>query len=90
MAIKDNQSRVRDAWIQPTEWRDGVPRDIAVMQRLDSLEHQNILKFRGYRLNMEDRRYRIYTDFCDYGTLHGVPAYYERRTAPWIKEYSML
>ena len=78
MSIKDITPKERSFWVDPVYWRDGLPREIAIMQRLESLQHKNILKFRGYRLNMKQRQYRLYHDFCDYTDLYNIMEFYRR------------
>jgi hypothetical protein len=60
-------------WKCPDEWRNKVPREIRMHQLIDSsrqpTSHLNVVRHRGYRLMMKRRRYKIYTDFCDGGSL---------------------
>jgi hypothetical protein len=60
-------------WKCPDEWRNKVPREIRMHQLIDSTRqptsHLNVIRHRGYRLLMNYRRYKIYTDFCDGGPL---------------------
>jgi hypothetical protein len=60
------------------------------MQRLESLDHQSILKFRVYRLNMKERRYRLYQDYCDYTDLLTIMEYYSRIYEPRLNCYRRL
>jgi hypothetical protein len=82
MAVKDHKAMSQNEWINPINWRDGLPREIAVMQRLKSLENRNILGFRGYRLNMKQRRWRLFQDYCDYKNLQEVLLYYGNTAGP--------
>jgi hypothetical protein len=90
MSVKDTSPYNRTWWKNPVNWRDDLPRKIAIMQRLESLEHQNTLKFRGYRLNMKERRYRLYQDYCDYTDLLTIMEYYVRIYEPRLNYYMQL
>jgi hypothetical protein len=41
MSVKDTSPYNRTWWRNPVNWRDHLPRELAIMQRLESLEHQN-------------------------------------------------
>jgi hypothetical protein len=57
------------------------------MQRLESLEHLNIFEFRGYRLNMKERWYRLYQQFCDYTDFASILGHYKNVYEPRIYIY---
>jgi hypothetical protein len=60
------------------------------MQRLGSLNHQNIHRFRGYRLNLRKRRYRMYHQYCEYADLYDVLRFYSyshnARYKQWVQQ----
>lgn len=72
MAIKDTKAAEQYEWIDATRWRDNLPREIALSQRLAAQDHPGIVGFRGYRLNMADRRSRLFLDYSDYGSAMDV------------------
>ncbi|KAJ4363495.1 hypothetical protein N0V83_009790 [Neocucurbitaria cava] len=76
MCVKDTHPASREYWINPTNWRDGLPQELAICQRLHKCKSEGILRFRGYRLNMQERRYRMYNDVCDYTDLGDVLSSY--------------
>ncbi|KAF2855226.1 hypothetical protein T440DRAFT_377723, partial [Plenodomus tracheiphilus IPT5] len=83
MAIKDTKPLHQHNWVNPTYWRDNLPREIAIQQRLAAQSHAGITPFRGYRLNMRSRRYRQYFDYCDYHGLSDVLVqYYHAHGSP--------
>jgi serine/threonine protein kinase len=74
-------------WRDPTYWRDYLPREIRVHQKIDAkrpgdgktLGHGNLLRHRGYRLMMRQRRYKLYLDFREGGDLYqGLKEHFER------------
>ena len=67
MVTKDSKEQQLVYWMNPVYWRDNLPTEIAIQTRLRAQNHQNIHQFRGHRLNMEYRRYRLFNDYCDYG-----------------------
>ncbi|KAL6711566.1 hypothetical protein ACN47E_004500 [Coniothyrium glycines] len=86
LAIKDTEPMAsRARWANPLEWRDNLPQELAIEQRLDAQKSGNINKFHGYRLNMKEMRYRMYHDVCDYGDLQSALHYYTimHKSFPW-------
>ncbi|KAJ4993304.1 hypothetical protein SVAN01_01279 [Stagonosporopsis vannaccii] len=85
MVVKDNAALNRAAWRDPKNWRDGLPREIAVNRRIESrrIEEpeacQYIVKYRGHRLLMEQRRFRLYANFAAGGNLTAAMMPYDRR-----------
>lgn len=75
MVVKDNASATLEAWRDPKNWRDGLPRELAITQRIEARreaepeEFQYINRFRGHRLLMSARRFRLYADFASGGNL---------------------
>jgi hypothetical protein len=55
--------------MNPLAWRDRLPMEIAILERLKTQDHANIHKYHGYRLDMRRLRWRLYHDYCDYGSL---------------------
>lgn len=76
IATKDSERISRETWIEPVAWRDRLPRDIAIQERLRAQNHNNIHRYRGYRLNMQQRRYRVYNDVCEYLNFWWMLPYY--------------
>jgi hypothetical protein len=81
-------------WRDPTFWREGLPREIRVHQKVDSSRpaadggdagarvgagYANLLRHQGYRLMMQQWRFKLYLDFCAGGDLRaGLKAHFER------------
>ena len=83
MAVKDAKAAEPTEWIDPMRWRDQLPREIALSQRLAAQDDAGIVGFRGHRLNMADRRSRLYLDYADYGSAMDVlMAYYYQHGSP--------
>ena len=85
MAVKDNSAVSRSDWRDPKNWRDRLPREIAVGCRIESRRAeepeacQYINRQRGYRLLMSERRFRLYADFASGGDLcNAVMPYHQR------------
>ena len=64
-------------WRDPIQWRDRIPREIRNHRKVDEnrelangLNRQNLVRHEGYRLMMEQRRYRIYLDYYEGGDLY--------------------
>lgn len=78
MAVKDIKFQGA-RWISPVHWRDRLPTDIAVQKRLeDQGGHINIAKYRGYRLNMMQRKYRLYNNVSDFKSVASALSYYSK------------
>lgn len=68
-------------WTSPKNWRDQLPISVAVQERMrNEGRPKSIHKYRGYRLNMEQRRFRVYNDMCKYGDLATAM---KRYSDPW-------
>lgn len=68
------------AWIDMFKWRDRLPMDIAIQQRLEQQgSHPNIHEYRGYRLSMRQRKCQVYNEFCEYDNLATVLGHYFQR-----------
>jgi hypothetical protein len=77
VAIKDVDTIERERWDHPWYWRDQLPQDIAIQERLKRQNGRDTVhKYQGYRLNMADRRYRLYNEYCEYGDLRSYLRYY--------------
>ena len=80
IAVKDSRAVPIDQWTSPFYWRDCLPRDIAIQKRLDAQSGlPSIHKFRGYRLSMPNRCYRVYNDLCEEGTPLKAFEFYSRQ-----------
>ncbi|CAI6332863.1 unnamed protein product [Periconia digitata] len=59
----------------PIEWRQRLPREICIHRIIDNarekdpLGYRNLMRHRGYRLMMFDKRYRIFMDYHAFGDL---------------------
>jgi hypothetical protein len=66
----------KHVWKHPTKWRGRLPREIYNHKLLDStrtgVSHRNIIRHRGYRLMMRERRFRLYLDLCERGVIFGL------------------
>jgi hypothetical protein len=83
IAIKDSQIYSRERWACPLLWRDQLPREIAIQERLRTQGGRpTIHAYHGYCLNMKERRYRLYNEVCDYGNLRGILDHYSKLWAP--------
>lgn len=83
MVVKDNATAAkRDAWRDPKNWRDRLPREIAIHRRIETRRtkgpdaFQYIIKYRGHRLLMSKRRFRLYLDFASGGGIGPATATY--------------
>lgn len=78
MVVKEVRPKPPRAWRDPIKWRDRLPREIRIHQLIDANRppaanargHRNLVCHRGYRLMMEQRRYRLYLDFYAGGDLY--------------------
>ncbi|KAI8943727.1 hypothetical protein NX059_001706 [Plenodomus lindquistii] len=86
MAIKDFKNMRHKEWTNPVAWRDNLPREIAVGERLTAQGHAGIARLRGYRLNMGERRYRQYLDFSDFHDLYRVLFPYVQDHHPEVRD----
>lgn len=76
MTVKDCKHDEYHKWIDPSMWRDRLPREIAIYERIKQQGgHRNIHRYRGYRLNMKQHRWRLYTDLCKYRSITGAEDY---------------
>jgi len=82
MAVKENINIAHMlAWTSPKTWRDRLPISVAVQERIrNEGRPKSIHGYRGYRLNMTQKRFRIYNDMCKYGDLTRAMRRYSR---PW-------
>ena len=89
MAVKENISiQHMLAWTSPKLWRDRLPISVAVQERiLNEGRPKSIHGYRGYRLNMTQKRFRIYNDMCKYGDLSRAMRRYSR---PWCDRAGTL
>lgn len=88
MAVKDSRAYDNGEWTDPINWRDRLPRDIAVQRRLhEQGGHENIHAFKGHRLSMPQQRYRVYNEICDKGTYARAFEYYSRQWEARREQY---
>jgi hypothetical protein len=89
IAIKDSKQIERDRWDHAYYWRDQLPRDIAIQDRLRWQQGRpTVHEYRGYRLNMDDRRYRLYNECCDYGDLRSCLKYYRTEWSIYRRDHN--
>lgn len=75
MVVKDIAAAPRAWWRDPKYWRDRLPKEIAIHRRIESRREiepdacRNIIRYRGHRMLMSKRRYRLYTDYASGGDL---------------------
>ncbi|KAJ8105784.1 hypothetical protein OPT61_g9972 [Boeremia exigua] len=85
MVVKDNAVCSREGWRDPKNWRDGLPREIAINRRIEARRviepdaFRYIIRYRGHRLLMWKRRFRLYTDFASGGDLANAMDPYDRK-----------
>jgi serine/threonine protein kinase len=60
--------------------------EIAILERLNTQDHANIHKYHGYRLDMRRLRWRLYHDYCDYGSLGLALSYNVNFDEPRVSE----
>jgi hypothetical protein len=72
MAVRDVAPIDRERWTFPFFWRDRLPREIAIQERLkEQAGHDhNIHRYYGNRVDMSQRRYRVYNEVCQFGDLY--------------------
>lgn len=57
-------------------WRDKVPREVAIHQRIEKYRdgsspgHDHLIRCSSHRLMMQKRRFRLYLEFCELGSLY--------------------
>ena len=65
-------------------WRDRAPREVRIHQLVEERrnvapeECRNLVCFRGYRLFMRKRRYRLFLEFCSGGDILNALDYVDR------------
>jgi hypothetical protein len=82
VAVKENVNVEHMlAWTSQKLWRDRLPLSVAIQERIFNEGHRkSIHGYRGYRLNMTQKRFRIYNDIYKYGDLSRAMRRYSR---PW-------
>ena len=80
-AVRDVATLALRHWVDPVNWRDRLPREIAIMRRLEKQggHHHNIHRYFGHRIDMYKRRYRIYTEVCDLNNVASALEWYSRQ-----------
>ncbi|KAF1849253.1 uncharacterized protein K460DRAFT_259368, partial [Cucurbitaria berberidis CBS 394.84] len=80
IAVKDIASIYYSDWVNPMNWRDKLPRDVAIQERVRMQGgHRAIHRYEGYRLSLPGRRYRLYHEVCEYGNLMTAMDYYSKQ-----------
>jgi hypothetical protein len=85
MAVKDVKSTA-SLWRDPQNWRNRLPREIWIHQlveerRSDEPGCEFLVRSHGYRVFMEQTRYRIYLDYYDASDLScAMVQHFQRQT----------
>lgn len=85
MVVKDHAAMSRNNWRDPNNWRDRLPREVAIHQRIESRRaaepeaFEYIVKCRGHRLLTSKRRFRLYLDFASGGSIGPTVEKYDKR-----------
>ena len=69
MAVKDTESAKTQDWTNAFSFRDKLPTGLAILACLSAQPHPTIHPCHSYRIDMQQRRWRMYNDYCDYGCL---------------------
>ncbi|KAF9692864.1 hypothetical protein EKO04_009106 [Ascochyta lentis] len=87
LAVRDVATVHQDKWINPINWRDHLPREIAILRRLDEQKgyNNNLHRYYGHRIDPWKRRYRVYNEVCDLGVLDNALQHYSR---PWRRRHN--
>lgn len=81
----------KERWRDPIEWRDQKPREIRMHQLIDDnrqatggVGHENIIQCEGYRLMMNQRRYRLFLPLYQGKDLHSsLESHFQRTYAEY-------
>ncbi|KAL1639269.1 hypothetical protein SLS58_008111 [Diplodia intermedia] len=79
VAVKEEESGT-GTWTDPYNWRDGLPREISIQEHLKKINPPcpYLISSRGYRLNLRQRRWRLYLPYLPGQTLHHPIDFAER------------
>jgi ubiquitin C-terminal hydrolase len=81
LAVKDAFTIDLADWVNPINWRDQLPREIAIQRRLHERhghEH-HVHHYYGHRIAFWQRQYRLYNEVCDLGSLMDAMDWYSRK-----------
>jgi hypothetical protein len=81
LAVKDAFTIDLTDWMNPINWRDQLPREIAIQRRLHERhghEH-HVHHYYGHRIAFWQRQYRLYNEVCDLGSLMDALDWYSRK-----------
>jgi hypothetical protein len=68
-------------WVNPINWRDQLPREIAIQRRLherNGHEH-HVHRYYGHRISFWQRKYRVYNEVCGLGCLMDALDWYSQQ-----------
>jgi hypothetical protein len=79
LAVKDVTSNPTN-WVNPIHWRDQLPREITIQRRLNKLDghEHHVHRYYGDRISFWQRKYRLYNEVCDLGSLMDAMDWYSR------------
>lgn len=79
--MRDIATLSYDRWIHPIYWRDRLPREIAILRRLDEQQgyENSINRYHGHHISAHQRRYRVYNEVCDLGDLGDALDWYRKQ-----------
>lgn len=75
MVIKDMARASSGRWRDPQQWRNRRPREIRIHELVEKRREaqpamcRNLVIYRGSRMLMRQRRYRLYTEYCQGGVI---------------------
>ncbi|KAH7092330.1 kinase-like domain-containing protein [Paraphoma chrysanthemicola] len=88
VVVKETASAAR-VWRDPKNWRDQLPKEIRIHQLLEERREadaelcRHIVRYRGHRVFMPQRRHRIYMDFANANThWEGIENYHRNWAEP--------
>jgi hypothetical protein len=65
------------SWIDMFQWRDRLPMEVAIQQRLAAQGSMpNIHEYRGYLIDMHKRKYQVLNEFCEYDNIAVILQHY--------------
>ncbi|EKG17115.1 hypothetical protein MPH_05687, partial [Macrophomina phaseolina MS6] len=74
VAVKEEESRSSKDWCDPLAWRDGLPIEISIHTQIQKIQPPcpHLLGLRGYRINLKQRRHRLYLPYQGGGDLSNL------------------
>ncbi|RMZ70666.1 NEK kinase [Pyrenophora seminiperda CCB06] len=90
MVVKESRPR-KDTWRDPLMWRGQLPREIKMHQLVDrsrtaageGTDHNTLIEHQGYRLMMNQQRYRIFLNYYEGSDLSKALIKHFRTTYNW-------